>query len=294
MHVPWTWVRVQRRRAAGRALSLSAVVGGMLAAAWVCLPAGQVDAPTGPPCAEPAGDAERALSGIWWQEGADRRTTQRFYYFHGDGTGLFRYGAPGLTNTHSFDYVVRGDDLLLMFRKTGDRHVVRFSISEGPRTGTDRLELADDPRGHGSSRWVRTSDRTVGPRAGQEASFGRMWIDLRTYATGGRGFALYQLREPGIDGRGTGWFHRGDFDDWSTEALTYRRIEDELELTFESTGQTFSTTFAIEGEGDARVLRLDTDPRDYGLHHRYRDGGPSFGSFRLRLLGQLAAEPSSL
>lgn len=221
-------------------------------------------------------DATRKLAGIWWAAGTDRTQTQRFYYFHGDGKGLFRYGAPGLTNTHSFDYAVDGDELMLTFRKTGDRHVVRFSMQPG-QGGTTTLELSDDPRGRGSTTWVRESERTVGPHADAD-DFGRMWIDLKRYATGGQGFALYQLRAPGIDGRGTGWFHRGDFDDWSTEALTYRRTGDTLELTFEITGQTFTTPYAIEGAGKNRTLRLDTDPRDYGLHHRYVDGGASFGA----------------
>jgi len=106
-----------------------------------------------------------------------------------------------------------------------------------------------------------------------------MWIDLRAYATGGRGFSLYQLRPAGIDGRGVGWFHRGDFDDWSTEALTYRIAGDRLELSFSLAGQQEATSFTVRTEDDGtRWLELADDPRDFWHSHRYRDVGPSFGA----------------
>src|SRR5690606_40901007 len=58
----------------------------------------------------------------------------------------------------------------------------------------------------------------------------RIWIDYRSFATGGAEFHMYQLGKTAIDGRGVGWLHRGDFDDWSTESLTYRIAGDELAL----------------------------------------------------------------
>jgi hypothetical protein len=291
MHVPWIWVRLRRRRALQKSVPLAVIFAAAAAAAVAVQPR---DRPADASRASVVGcglarevsprDAEavRAIAGIWWAEGADPARTQRFYYFHGDGKGLFRYGAPGLTHTHSFDYDVQGDDLLLYFRKTGDRHVVRFELEAGPEPKSRRLRLTDDPRGRGPTTWLRYSERTVGPHAGAssdpaEGPGGRMWIDLRKYATGGQGFALYQLRAPGIDGRGTGWFHRGDFDDWSTESLTYRIVGDRLHFHFEVTGQDAVTEFSFEGRGDERRMRLDADPRDFGLHHRYRDAGPSFG-----------------
>ncbi len=304
MHVPWTFHSIHRRRLLSRLAALGTVGTGVLLATLVSLP----PARPGPTrstsiCTERPStpeevaqiqtrlEATRKLAGVWWLADADRTQTQRFYYFHGDGKGLFRYGEPGLTNTHSFDYRVDGDQLMLRFRKSGDHHVVRFAM-QAHDDGTTTLQLYDDPRGRGGpTTWVRESERTVGPHATAD-DFGRMWIDLTNYATGGQGFALYQLRAPGIDGRGTGWFHRGDFDDWSTEALTYRRTGDTLELTFEVTGQTFSTPYAIEGTGKDRALRLDADPRDYGLHHRYADGGASFGALNI-VAGLADAQPWS-
>jgi len=106
-----------------------------------------------------------------------------------------------------------------------------------------------------------------------------MWIDLRRFATGGQGFVMVQLRPAGIDGRGVGWFHRGDFDEWSTEALTYRIVGGRIELDFSLAGIHEVSAFSVETEADgSRWLTLADDPRDYWRPHRYVDIGPSFGA----------------
>lgn len=199
----------------------------------------------------------------------------RFYYFHGDGHGLYRYGRVGRTNTNSFDYAIEGDVLVLRFRKTGAEHRIRYQVEQhGDRT---ELVLEIDPRQGGEGRFVRERPDPVEHVATGEpvGVGGRMWFDRSAYATGGYGFALYQLRPAGIDGRGTGWFHRGDFDDWSTESLVYRDLGDRLELDFDD-GSHEITRHTIT-PGEARVLELATDPRDYWHPHRYVDAGPSFG-----------------
>jgi hypothetical protein len=109
----------------------------------------------------------------------------------------------------------------------------------------------------------------------------RLWIDLRRFATGGVGFSLWQLRAQGIDGRGTGWHHVGDFDDWSTEQLTYRSMPTGeqtgvLEVLFSWRKERATTAWSVRRDGDARVLRLAVDPRDFGAAHDYVDAGPSF------------------
>jgi hypothetical protein len=250
--------------------------------------AAAVPASTPSPVA-PADEAQRrALSGIWWRyEPGLAGEPVRFYYFHGDGTGLYRYGKVGLTNTHSFDYDVVGDRLVLDFRKSGEHHEVAFTLVPGRARGEARdwLELQDDPREPGPTRYFRRSEAIVGPHAAEAgpelgpAPAGHMWIDLREHATGGRGFALYQLRGAGIDGRGVGWFHRGDFDDWSTEALAYRIVGARLELEFSLAGRSEVTAFTVRTEGDGtRWLELADDPRDFWHPHRYLDVGPSFGA----------------
>ncbi len=227
----------------------------------------------------------RVLSGIWsrWDAAGEGKRV-RFYYFHGDGTGLYRYGRVGLTNTHSFDYDIRDGRLILDFRKTGEHHEVEFELTPGGEGERDWLELRDDPREPGTTRYFRESDEIIrtGDAHGElgPAPAGHMWIDLKPFATGGRGFVMYQLRPAGIDGRGVGWFHRGDFNDWSTESLTYRIVGSTLELHFaleDGWREHSAFTVTTDDEG-TRWLELADDPRDYWHPHRYVDMGPSFGA----------------
>lgn len=240
------------------------------------------------PSVVPADAAEqRMLSGIWWRYEPGRfGEPVRFYYFHGDGTGLYRYGKVGLTNTHSFDYDVVGDRLVLDFRKSGEHHEVTFALERGREHGGDRdwLELREDPREPGVTRYFRRSEAIVDPGAELGAAHGagpagHMWIDLRRHATGGQTFALYQFRGAGIDGRGTGWFHRGDFDDWSTESIAYRLAGDRIELDFTLAGQSEVSAFVVRTDAEGRrFLEIAEDPRDFWHPHRYLDMGPSFGA----------------
>ena len=229
----------------------------------------------------------RDLAGIWWrwEPGVDGSPV-RFYYFHGDGKGLYRYGRVGLTNTNSFDYDVEGDTLVLTFRKTGVTHRVPFKVErDGDR---DWLAFDDDPREPGSTRYFRDQPGPIDPHSGstgEDQDLGRppaghMWIDFNRYATGGSGFSLYQFRPAGIDGRGVGWFHRGDFDDWETESLTYRMTGDTMDITFTLRGERVQTRFEVR-DTKPRTLHFDADPRDFWHPHDYVDMGKSFGSVDL-------------
>lgn len=217
------------------------------------------------------------LVGLWSVAAPDGRDDGvRFYYFHGNGQGLYRYGRVGYTNTNSFDYTTDGDVLRLSFRKTGARHEIRFAIrDDGGRTS---LVLEEDPKNHGGGTYVRRRSEPVAPHEACDspAPAGRMWLDRVGFATGGYGFGLYQLRCAGIDGRGTGWFHRGDFDDWTTEALVYRMHDGRLELQFATTEDDEWTSFSIGGS--PRTMRVTNDPRDFWHTHDYVDVGPSFGA----------------
>jgi hypothetical protein len=233
----------------------------------------------------PTAVAADPLVGLWSaHDDGGAGTPVAFYYFHGDGHGLYRYGRVGLTNTNSFDYTVEGDHLALHFRKTGARHRVRFAIEHDG--GAAVLVLVDDPKGAGTVRYrQRRNDPVEHDAAGAGRVDGRLWLDRVPYATGGYGFSLYQLRAGGIDGRGTGWFHRGDFDDWTTEALGYRIVGDRLELEFAS-GDRHATTF-VRVAGEPASLTLHEDPRDFWHAHRYVDAGPSFGQAGAAALGPL-------
>lgn len=244
------------------------------------------------------GDVEaiEALAGIWWKQLPDvDGSPVAFYYFHGDGKGLYRYGRVGLSNTHSFDYDVVDGELLLRFRKTGEQHQIAYRTEhEGAR---DWLTLDYDPQeeAHGT-RYFREQPGPIDPHGPIDAAAdlgpapaGHMWIDLKRHATGGYAFSMYQFRPAGIDGRGVGWFHRGDFDDWSTESFTYRIANERIDVHFTLADQGELTPFVVE-TGQPRTLRLEADPRDYWRGHRYQDMGPSFGSADLLYALDIARE----
>jgi hypothetical protein len=261
----------------------------------LCLPmlAMLVDGPgaaSGPPVIMDQAEHEDPLRGLWMRyEARGEGDPLRFWYFHGDGKGLYRYGKVGLANTHSFDYSVSDShgpnahaDVSLRFRKRGEAHELRATIeTDGQGTW---LSFAADPREPGAR--YRKVETDLGFELGgygdapaSGAAIGdRLWIDYRNLATGGAEFHMYQLAATAIDGRGVGWFHRGDFDDWSTESLTYRIGGSQLELFFDLREEPCTTVFrVVEGER-GRELWLDADPRDYWAAHRYRDGGRSFST----------------
>jgi hypothetical protein len=220
---------------------------------------------------------EAALHGLWARPASELGPDElRFYYFHPGGTGLYRYGRRGLNNTHSFDYRLEGSALVLRFRKTGAEHRVPIALSQAD--GTAWLELAADPREAGPTRYRRV----MGPLGAQavlrapgdagEHPFARMWTELTEYATGGKGFAIYQLQPP-EGGRGVGWYHQGDFDDWSTEALTYEVRGDQLTLQFVTRGERATTRMAERREGGRRSLLLERDPRNFWHRRNYLDAG---------------------
>ena len=232
------------------------------------------------------------LRGMWMRyEGRGEGDPLRFWYFHGDGKGLYRYGKVGLANTHSFDYSLTESGVSLRFRRSGETHSLAATIEQDGQ-GT-WLRFDADPREPGARYRKVGSDLDFGAQAEPVAKAGigdRIWIDYRNLATGGAEFHMYQLAATAIDGRGVGWFHRGDFDDWSTESLTYRIDGDRIELFFDLREELHTTGFrVIEGER-GRELWINADPRDYWAPHRYRDGGKSFGSAAFEVIIGLQRE----
>jgi hypothetical protein len=230
------------------------------------------------------------LRGLWMRyDTRGEGDPLRFWYFHGDGKGLYRYGKVGLANTHSFDYEVEVAQLFVRMRKTGAEHALELELGRDPQ-GRTWMALRDDPYEPGARyyrveseldfasatrSWAPDSDATA---AGETGLGDRLWIDYQRFATGGVEFHMYQLAATAIDGRGVGWFHRGDFDDWSTESLTYRIDGDRLELFFDLREEPNVTPFEIVAGPKGRELVLTADPRDYWATHRYQDGGRSFGT----------------
>lgn len=232
-----------------------------------------------------------------------------FYYFHDGDIGLYRYGKVAYNNTHSYHWNTENGTLVLDYNKTGEHQALRYRVlDENPKV----LVIVDDPHNPGVKEtrytWVPPPDfrsvaadlfddeeddevaasSDVSPSA--ERIDNRLWMDLKSFKTGGMGFALYQLRPAGIDGRGTGWHHLGDFNDWSTEALSYRLIRGSdgqagsaVDLLFTLRNERSSSPLqvghrSVDGK-DVRFLTIQSDPRGFWAAHSYDDAGPSFGSF---------------
>lgn len=228
------------------------------------------------------------LLGIWERVDLDDPSLVRYYYFGAKGIGLYRYGKHTLNHTEIFEWQVRRGSLHLRFTKSDRRVASRFRIERAD--GGRRLRLLRDPRENGREVAYRlrpAPSRMQVPADGHP--FARTWIRHVP-----QGFRMYQFQPPDGAGRGRGWFHVGDFDEWTTESLSYRRAEDRLELRFDLTQEQASTQAVERKRAKKRTLYLERDPRNYWHHQVLMDAGPSFmeeDGARLRLLQQLSSSP---
>lgn len=299
-------------------IALATIVSAAAAAvsvAWLSAPAprpachGPVAHPAVDLVTPPAADAvvgAADLRGLWSRhpDGNGREDSPvAFYYFHDGGIGLYRYGRIGHNTTNSYRWAVADHGgqtfLVLSYTKTGEvQHLQVRLEQDGRRT----LVIDADPKNPGTSksRYVFVPPPSLSALApdlqltplsppatvsdGAPGLDNRLWIDERRFKTGGMGFSLYQLRAAGIDGRGTGWHHVGDYDDWSTESLSYRLLRgdsgvDRVDLTFTLRGERHLSPLRVDVDAAGkRSLTLLSDPRDYLAAHTYKDGGPSFAA----------------
>jgi hypothetical protein len=241
--------------------------------------------------AHAAADAHpREVAGLWtrWPSSSKDGDPLRCYFFHVKGIGLYRFGKIGLNTTQSFDWRVDNGEIVMTFRKTGNVTRTPYTLA-GPGQGKPRsLTLRKDPKeplaGSMEYTYVPAPDLAAadlfptGPASIGEGIGGRMWIDVAKFATGGSAFSMYQLKDTAIDGRGVGWHHVGDFDDWSTEALAFRfspsscKQDAQLDLAFSVRGDRASTRVMRK---DAQLVLVE-DPRSFWHLRTYRDGGKSF------------------
>ncbi len=274
-----------------------------------CLPLNSAEMPAEPSKMEGA-DFTKALQGVWNRfEGRSEGQDMRIWLFHPEGHGFYRYGQVGHTRTQIFDYQVEGvakyveeadramgATLKLKFRKNGEEHHLRTRI--GIRNGQRFLQFDNDPRESGAVYWSKEGGKSHGVRGvddevkswrvvreevpeseeeGKGIGLGnRMWIDRREYASGGYDFRFYQLSVTAMDGRGVGWYHEGDLDEWTTESLSYRIDGSHLEIFFDLREEFMRTPYSITPGAKGRVLRLAQDPRDFAMAHEYLDMGRSF------------------
>ncbi|MEL7367881.1 MAG: hypothetical protein AAFN74_03130 [Myxococcota bacterium] len=219
--------------------------------------------------------AERSLLGMWSRFKPEKEgDPQRFYYFHTGGIGLFRYGRMGLTYTQTFRYEVDAKAIKLTFNKSGQSHSVAYELKGNV------LTLVDDPKMGGRQAYTKHAKATATGHGwsnkNAEHPLARLWVEKTTDGKGGSGFRMYQLQAPTIDGRGVGWYHEGDFHEWSTETLEYRRTGDRLSLNFPVRNERFVTDLKEQTKDGVRGLHLAQDPRNFWHPRTYMDGGPGF------------------
>jgi hypothetical protein len=255
--------------------------------------------------------------GLWtrWPNAKSDGDRVRFYFFHEKGIGLYRYGKIGLNTTSSFDWHVDTNadgkrELVMTFRKTGEVKRTPYEVADGAGKPKS-LVMTRDPKEPlvGAMAYtyvpppafdafapdlVDAHALADGIDRGNDGVGGRMWIDDVTFATGGKQFAIYQLKDTSIDGRGVGWHHVGDYDDWSTEALSYRyapstcmhdaaidlyfNVRDERASSPVLRGALLDSGDSGDSDGVTELpdLTLVEDPRSFGHVRRYKDGGRSF------------------
>lgn len=231
----------------------------------------------GPVQRAPAPARQTALAGLWERTDLPEKDDVRFYFFHPSGIGLYRFGKLGLNHTHMFRYVQAGSKLAIVFSRSGEHH--ELTVSRRRQGDGLFLTLSEDPREQGKSMTYRRrvmpndepSDFTSAP-----AGFNRMWIHTLRSQKGTDAFAMYQFQKPDDSGRGRGWFHHGDYDEWTTESLEYVKRGKTLQLNFELVEQQTQTGFAVRRTGDGRVLELERDPRGFWQRRVFVDQGPSF------------------
>lgn len=221
------------------------------------------------------------LTGIFYSvtpDEADLKSPIRFYYFHGNGIGLLRYGKVGLNNTESFHYETDSDVLSLKFNKTGQVVQSRYALSEAE--GKTTLSLPD---------FVQQSDRELvkerNPNLAfmnwpQGKSMDRMWTYLQQSVDGTMSFKMYQLRKEDENGHGEGWYHEGDFDNWYTERLDFHRGDTDMMFHFGLRDEKAQTPYVHVTDAPTPMLVFEKDPRHFWTTTHYLDGGESFSVFQ--------------
>lgn len=234
-------------------------------------PAPVASAPTAVP------EAKLQLSGLWERTDLPEKDDVRFYFFHPSGIGLYRFGKLGLNHTHMFRYVQAGSKLAIVFSRSGEHH--EMTVSQRRRGEASFITLSDDPREGGKAMSYRRRPMPNAQDLDFDAAptgFDRMWIHTLRSQKGADAFAMYQFQKPDASGRGNGWFHHGDYDEWTTESLNYVKRGQTLELNFELMRQRTQTRFELSRSADGRLLRLERDPRGFWQQRRFLDQGPSF------------------
>ncbi|MBI3893289.1 MAG: hypothetical protein HY303_17360 [Candidatus Wallbacteria bacterium] len=128
------------------------------------------------------------------------------------------------------------------------------------------LPLRKDPPA--ADPMVRVPEALAGNAIG-----GRLWTHIDRPTRDREKFRMYQFNPAGSDGKGTGWYHEGDFTEWMTETLRYEIHGSELKLFFDLAGEKATVRFRVErgrgSNGEDLKLTLTPDPRRYWKPYEY-------------------------
>ena len=226
-----------------------------------------------------------ALAGIFYgvEPQKDELDSEvRFYYFHGNGIGLLRYGKVGLNNTESFHYQTHEGVLSIRYNKTGQMFTTSYAFEKE----NDRQVLVLPELTHKDDRRLVKEEGSEMGLLNQPSGIqmDRMWTMLEKHAGGGIDFKIYQLRKADDTGHGEGFFHEGDFDNWSTERLNYHIGDGQMTFHFSLKDEKAQTSFQLERPHDLPMLVFDKDPRHFWATTHYWDGGESFSLFQTAAL----------
>ncbi|NJK88554.1 MAG: hypothetical protein HC923_03580 [Myxococcales bacterium] len=217
----------------------------------------------------------RHLRGIWDREGASDLKRVDFYYFHQGDLGLFRFGTTDRNHTEMFRFKKTWRGLEISFKRTGERAFSKMQLVERP-DGRRALVLESDPRNGGRrTTYVHRAAPTSQLVPAAKDDFARMWMHRRPRLHGGLDFRIYQFQPANASGHGRGWYHEGDYDEWTTESLTYHKGQDTLHLRFDEPREIAASPYQLNRSRKAAVLGLDADPRWFGRPSRFEDTGPT-------------------
>ncbi len=139
-------------------------------------------------------------------------------------------------------------------------------------TGVQRVPPAPGQSEPGSQLAPAAVAAQPAPAAGN-ALGGRLWTHIDRVRGGREKFRMYQFNPAGSDGKGTGWYHEGDFAEWMTETLRYEIHGHELRLFFDLAHERASIRFQVRKgrgpDGEDLVLALTPDPRRYWKPYEY-------------------------
>ncbi len=256
---------------------------------------------------------EGQLFGLWDLSRSEKPSSksERYYYFHpepnskGQYIGLYRYGTKTLNATRSFTWSLKNNEVKFVMNNTKHKYRSEVKVTKSGRIRHAKFVLQNDPFNLGEKSTfklrpmeasndlndvVRTLDLArnipfresmleAHPMLQSSSKLARVWFDFQDKNR--QRFRMYQFARNNPSDVNRGWYHEGDFSDWTTETFEYtthtkRDGSEEFVFKFLDRKQKAKAKFKIESKGEKNSIIIVNDPRNYGLTTRYSDEGPSF------------------